>query len=269
MQTSMRSGCELVSADQACIRAPELNRQALQAALYSSHELRVESRDAIPKLVNWLSSQWGVVFRFNESVHNIVAPVVTTSRATLQAERIVFCPGASLTGPFSERIAAYGLTRSKLQMMRLRPAKHFKLSGAIMSELSLVRYSGYAKLAGAELLRQRLLKEESDALAHGVHLIAVQSDDGSLVVGDSHHYHATPDPFFLSEIEKIVLRELQLTLAPQDYSVTERWIGEYPSSHSQDAIIDQPDSQTRMVIVSSGTGASTAFGLAMDVFEKW
>ena len=41
----------------------------------------------------------------------------------------------------------------------------------------------------------RLQAEQPEHLAHGVHLIAVQSEDGSLVVGDSHHYGATPDPF--------------------------------------------------------------------------
>jgi hypothetical protein len=65
----------------------------------------------------------------------------------------------------------------------------------VVSDLSLLRYGGYAALPQAEALRRRLLREQPEALEHGVHLIVVQSADGSLVVGDSHHYGMTPDPF--------------------------------------------------------------------------
>jgi len=34
-------------------------------------------------------------------------------------------------------------------------------------------------------------------------------------------------------------------------------------------VIDAPDGATRVVLVTSGTGASTGFGIAHDVFETW
>ena len=54
-----------------------------------------------------------------------------------------------------------------------------------MSDLGLVRYLGYAELPEAAALRRRLEAEQAEHLANGIHLIAVQSEDGSLVVGDS------------------------------------------------------------------------------------
>jgi hypothetical protein len=51
--------------------------------------------------------------------------------------------------------------------------------------------------------------------------------------------------------------------------VSERWVGIYPSSASTDCLIDAPDDATRVVVVTSGTGASTAFGIAEDVFAGW
>ena len=71
----------------------------------------------------------------------------------------------------------------------------FTLPGALMSDLGLGRYLGYAELPAATTLKARLAVEQADHLKHGIHLIVVQSADGSLVVGDSHHYAATPDPF--------------------------------------------------------------------------
>ncbi len=57
------------------------------------------------------------------------------------------------------------------------------------------RYAGFADLPEAAPLKARVAAEQPDMLANGVHLIVVQSADGSLVVGDSHHYARTPDPF--------------------------------------------------------------------------
>jgi hypothetical protein len=51
--------------------------------------------------------------------------------------------------------------------------------------------------------------------------------------------------------------------------VVERWTGVYPTGHSADCLIVAPDAATRVVVVTSGTGASTAFGIAEDVFNAW
>jgi hypothetical protein len=51
--------------------------------------------------------------------------------------------------------------------------------------------------------------------------------------------------------------------------VLERWTGVYPSSSLQDALIEKVSDRLRIAIVTSGTGASTAFGLARDNFDDW
>jgi hypothetical protein len=51
--------------------------------------------------------------------------------------------------------------------------------------------------------------------------------------------------------------------------VVERWTGVYPTGAATDCVIEAPDAATRVVVVSSGTGASTAFGIAEEVFNGW
>ncbi len=46
--------------------------------------------------------------------------------------------------------------------------------------------------------------------------------------------------------------------------VIERWTGLYPSG-PEDAFVDEAGPGIRLVSVTSGTGASTAFGLAGEV----
>ena len=86
------------------------------------------------------------------------------------------------------------ITRCKLHMLRVRPDRAGALKAAIMSDLGLARYHGYAALPAADALKRRLDAEQPEHRSNGVHLIAVQSADGSLVVGDSHHYGPDPDP---------------------------------------------------------------------------
>src|SRR5690606_24394605 len=141
-----------------------------------------------------------VEFRFNTAVTSIEPRRLHTSAGAVTAAKIAICPGDDLTGLFADRVAKHGVTRCKLQMLRLADPG-FRLSAALLSDLSLLRYGGFAALPEAALLRRRIETEQADALENGVHLIVVQSADGSLVIGDSHHYGLTPDPFVSEEVD--------------------------------------------------------------------
>lgn len=131
-----------------------------------------------------------------------------------------------------------------------------------MSDLSLVRYLGYAALPDAQALRRTLEVAQPDHLENGIHLIVTQSADGSLVVGDSHHYAATPDPFADARVDELILDEFRAVFGRVP-PVIARWTGTYASaaSHSR---VTSPLPGVRVVTVTSGTGASTAFALAEE-----
>jgi D-hydroxyproline dehydrogenase subunit beta len=67
-------------------------------------------------------------------------------------------------------------------------------------------YLGY-QTPSLPALRARLEQEQAALLADGIHLIVVQGADGSLVVGDSHHYADAPDPFQPREVDDRILQE--------------------------------------------------------------
>lgn len=267
-ETEMGRECSVLTADEAAARVPVLRREALTGALYSPHDLRVESRTAIPALAAWLAAAHGVEFRWQTAVHEVDTPRLRTSNGTIEAEVCIVCPGDDRVSLLADRVAAYGMTRCKLQMLRVRPPAGWTLPTAVMSDLGLVRYLGYAELPEAAALKTVLASEQADALDNGVHLIVVQSADGSLVVGDSHHYDDTPDPFAPAGVEQIILDEMSAVLDLPGPQVIERWTGTYPSLPDRLAIIDRPDEVTRLVMVTSGTGASTAFAIAEEVVDE-
>ena len=264
--TEMGEACELISASAACARFPELRPAA--AVLYSPHEIRVESRTAIPRLAAWLGEAFGVTFLRQTAVHAVAPPSIATSHGDVEADAAIVCPGDDFATLFPDRLAPYELTRCKLHMLRVAPPGGLRLPMAVMSDLGLVRYLGYSELAPAAALKRRLEAEQPAHLANGVHLIVVQSADGSLVVGDSHHYAATPDPFAPEAVDALILDEFRATLDIGEPEVVERWTGTYASAPDRLALIERVSDTVRIVLITSGTGASTSFAIAEEVIGE-
>jgi D-hydroxyproline dehydrogenase subunit beta len=260
--TEMGEGCSVLSPAETRTRFPFLKEVA--GALYSPHEVRVESRTAIPLLAAWLAEAHDVTFMRNTMVHAVEPPSLETSRGLVSAEAVVVCPGDDLTSLFPERLAPHAITRSKLHMMRLAPVEP-QIDTAVMSDLGLARYLGYADLPEAAALKHRLEAEQAGHLANGIHLIVVRSADGSLVVGDSHHYAATPDPFAPASVDDLILDEFRAVFDVGQPGVLERWTGTYASAPDRLALIDRPADAVRLVMITSGTGASTSFAIAEEV----
>lgn len=274
MRTEMAEGNELVAADEAAARAPSLRSEGAVAAMWSPHELRVESRTAIPRLAAWLAEHHGVDFHWGETVIEAADGHVRTPTRRWHAGRVLLCPGTELTGVAAPALARHDLQLTRLQMLRVRPPSGWVLGSSVMADLSLVRYGGYAALPEAAALLARLRHEEAESLQAGIHLIVVQSADGTLVVGDSHHRFASPEPFADERVDTLILRHLHETLRLDGAQVVERWTGVYPTGGSAgsapvDCVIEAPDAATRVVVVTSGTGASTAFGIAEEVLDGW
>lgn len=255
------AGCRLVAP--AAAREAMPFRPGLLGALESPHERRVEPRSAIPALAAWLEGSCGVRMLRRVAVRDVAPGRVVTAAGTIEARAVAICPGPDLTTLFPEAFARAGTTLCRLQMLRLAPQKR-RLPMPAMSDESLVRYLGYAALPEAEPLRARIAAEAPALLADGIHLIVVQSADGSLIVGDSHHYDAAPEPFASDDVDARILDLCRAVLDLDDDRVIERWTGVYPSGPGL-TLVEAPESGVRLVSVTSGTGMSTAFALAEEV----
>jgi FAD dependent oxidoreductase TIGR03364 len=266
LQTEMGEGCRLMAADEFRKANHGLGGPELLGALLSPHELRVESRTAIPALAAWLRDAMGVVFFRETVVFDATPPRLHTSRGVIEAGAVVVCPGDDFVTLYPERIAGYGLRKCRLSMLKLADPG-FRLPSALMSDLSLTRYRGYAALPQARALEAKLRSEQPAHYDNGVHLIVVQGADGALVVGDSHHYDHLPGPFAPAEAEHAVLDEYRRATACEAPPVLERWTGVYAVADDRTYLIDTPEKDVRLVIVTSGTGASTGFGIAERVID--
>ena len=265
LATDMGAACRLVEPRELERYGESLRAETFAGALFSPHEARVESREAIPRLAAWLEQRFGVTFLRQTAVHSVAPPRLETSRGAVEAEATVVCPGDDFVSLHADRLERYGLTRCKLHMMRVRPKRIDARLPAVMSDLGMIRYLGYSELPGAKALRARLEAEQPAHIAAGVHLIAVRSADGALVVGDSHHYASTPDPFAPTTVDDLILNEYAQVFAGPPPEVIERWTGTYASAADRLMLVDRPSDALRIVLITSGTGASTAFAIAEEV----
>jgi len=265
LDTQMGADCRSLTPGEALDYVPALRKEGMRSALYSPHELRVESKDAIPKLAAWLEEKHGVAFHWSTAVTGIEGERIETSRGTLSAEAAVICPGDDFSTLFPERITPYGLKVCTLQMLRVAPATPVRFGAAVMSDLSFGRYEGFADLPEGRLLSARLDADCAEMRSAGIHVIAVQSSDGSLVVGDSHVYGNAQQPFAEERIDDLILQGFDEIFDMPGRRIAARWIGTYASASDRTVLVDKPADNIRLVMVTGGTGASTGFALGEQV----
>ena len=266
MATEMGEGCELLTHAQLQARHPDVPYQPCAAALISPHELRVEARSAVPAVAAWLRDALGVHFAPPASVIGCEPGQVITSAGTIRAGLIFVCPGDDLNALYPDVMAAHGVTRCKLQMLRLA-APGYRLPSPVMSDLGLTRYQGYSALPEAADIIAQMRAEQPDAVAAGIHLIAVQSGDGSLVVGDSHDYGDAPDPFLDEAIDDLIRAEFAATLGSPPPTIA-RWMGVYASSAQQNWFSTQVAPGVHVSVVTCGAGMSTGFAIGEQVVDR-
>lgn len=264
LTTEMGEGCRLLTPQAFRALAGGMGAGDLRGVLHSPHELRFESRTVIEIFSAYLRDVLGVTF-FNETVvFEAAPPRLHTSRGFVEAGAVVVCPGDDFVTLYSDHIAAYGLRKCRLSMLKLADPG-FRLPGVVMSDLGLARYRGYSSLPQAGPLVAKLREDHPGAFDHGVHLIIAQGADGGVIVGDSHHYDDLPGPFAPAQAEVEILDEYARCLGCPAPPVIERWTGVYAVAQDRTYLIDTPEPGVRLVMVTSGTGASTGFAIAERV----
>ena len=180
---------------------------------------------------------------------------------------MIVCPGADLTSLYPETFAESKARLCTLNMLRVRPRRAFKLNGSVMSDLSFARYDGFADLPEGQALGQLLDREQATEREAGVHLIVVQSADGSLIVGDSHDYSDRELPFRDTRVDGLILDEFHQVMNIGEADVTQHWLGVYPSA-DEVLFAESPEPGVVVATVTSGTGASTSFAIGEELVEK-
>lgn len=254
-------GCKLLSRSELISHYPNSSFGNVELALEGSLDLRINPRLAIPQLRRWLHEKHGVEFLDDQTISHVESGRVLVGNGVVECDQIFVCTGDNLSQMFGDQIRGLGVTRCKLQMMRLE-SNGTRFPSPIMSDLSLIRYGGFASMPSAQKLKDDLFSELPEFLENGIHIIIVQDLDGSLVVGDSHEYGLTFNSECSPKISNLIGRGFQSILPGYPIRISEQWFGSYATSKSDGWIFKPLESNIHLCLLTNGLGMSTSFGVA-------
>lgn len=223
-------------------------------------DMRVNPREVAPSLAEWLAGE-GVDFVWNTQVTGVCDGVVDTARGEFAAGRVVVCPGYRLMSLFPELAEKYSVRVCTLAMSLIdRPARIPQGLG-MLTGTSLVRYDGFAAMPGVPALREELAEREPELVDCVANLMVTGIGRG-LLVGDSHAYALSPEPFIDESVAQLLLDRACGLLGIDRPVVRQRWLGRYADSVETNLVLERPDARTAVLVVTSGIGMTLSFGLA-------
>src|SRR5262249_10714201 len=105
-------------------------------------------------------------------------------------------------------------------------------------------------------------------LEAGIHILMVQDQDGSLVVGDSHEYSSGDVNEILDAcVERLILSEAQKLLHLPSWEVTERWHGVYSMPRNAEVYRATIDQVIHVVTGIRAKGMTTGPALAREAID--
>ncbi len=260
----------LITAEKLIKYAPPVRTSNLLGGLWAPEVIKIDQRSAMDKLSDWLRETLEVEFLYNTEVHAIDSPQIATTQGTCQADQIIVCGGDEFKTLFPDTFTEAGVTKCRLQMLRTVPQpENWRLGSFVLGGLSIARYEGFQNCSGIVELKQQLNEQYPLHLEHGIHVIACQESDGSVTIGDSHHYDAVDvSPEQSREVDRLIQEYLAERVTLADPTIAQKWVGSYASLKDTDHLTLKPQSGVCLVTMTNGQGMTHGFAVAEDTIEN-
>ncbi len=236
----------------------------LAGGAFLRDDLRVDPRTTVASLADWLSRQPGVNLYWNTAAvafSHEGKTTVTTSRGEFTARQVFVCVGHDVDYLFPDLAAEHRIQRCALQMSLAAKPAGVEFAPAVLTATSMLRYPAFTDMPAAEALRQQVQESEPELLEIGSNVMFTQRPDGTIILGDSHHYHLTADPFLDESVTTALNADIQARLG-QPLEILQRWQGIYASSDVAPILVREIRPGVTVVSVTSGVGMTLSFGLA-------
>jgi hypothetical protein len=86
-----------------------------------------------------------------------------------------------------------------------------------------------------------------------------------VILGDTHHYGLTQDPFLHERLDALVAKYLDTFAVLPDARVAERWMGVYAKLPGKTEFVHEPEPGVTIVNALSGAGMTLSFGVAEEI----
>lgn len=250
--------------------SPDVNQNGLLGGLYSSTEVNVNPKRAIHTITHWLSRQKGCDLKYGEKALNISDRVVSTTISKYRANKILVCSGSDFQSLYPDILASSELVKSKLQMLRTDPQPDgYKLGPTLCGGLTLRHYASFKQCESLDVLKKRVARETPEFDDWGIHVMVSQNEFNELIIGDSHEYGYTFDPFDKSEINELILTYMKSFLDLKEVKIKETWHGVYAKHPEKTEFSAEPEEGVKIITGFGGAGMTFSFGFAEEEVYGW
>jgi D-hydroxyproline dehydrogenase subunit beta len=261
--------CSLLDVGDMVRKSPIIRYQGLRGGLWSETEATVYAREAVRKIPVWLQEKFGLIIKYGNVVREISLPLIKTARETWKVNKVIICSGADFETLYPEVFDQHPVSKCKLQMMKAVPEKKIVLGPTLCAGLTLRHYSAFSKCMSLTKLDARYDALEKQYKDHGIHVLVAQNSEGDLIIGDSHHYSRTVEPFDNEQVNQLILDYLNSFIEMGKIKITERWNGVYPKVQEATTLILEPEPGVMIVNGFGGAGMTLSFGVAEEVIAKF
>ncbi|MET4619002.1 FAD dependent oxidoreductase TIGR03364 [Arthrobacter sp. 2762] len=240
---------------------------AIVGGAFLPADLRVDPRTAAPDIAAWLQNQPGVQINWGTTVKDIGNGAVATTRGDFQADKVLVCVGHDLDYLFPEVTARYQVQQCALQMAMAPAPAGYTLDSAVLTGTSMTRYDGFTTMPAGEEVRQEIFGHSPELIDMGANVMFTRRPDGTLLLGDSHVYGQTIGPFQDEWMTSRLVGEIERVLGTS-LTVTQRWQGIYASSPLTSLLVEDINTTTTAITVTSGIGMTLSFGIAAETIGR-
>lgn len=250
---------------------PSLKQDYCQGALFFPEEISAEPLTMIHRVLAYLEEQYNLHYHPATLIQSAVqangtCEVEDQYGNLYQAEKVIICSGAEFQHLFPAIFAESDLEISKLQMLQTVPQQQVKISGNILTGLSIRRYESFRDCPSYAAIKS---KEPGDSLwkRWGIHILFKQSQDGSVIIGDSHEYadaNAVDELDFMIKdfINQYILQEARQIFRLDDWTIQQSWYGIYSQCKTQDVFLCDVAPNIHIVTGIGGKGMTASPGFA-------
>lgn len=264
------SSTKLLTANEVLDHSPFVKSDGLTGGLYSSTEVNVNPKTAIYAITKWLGKQQGCILKYGEKALDISGGIVSTSKSEYQADKVLVCSGSDFQSLYPEIFASSNLIKSKLQMLRTKPQPdEYKLGPTLCGGLTLRHYASFVQCRSLEVFKKRVAKETPEYDQWGIHVMVSQNENNELIIGDSHEYGQTFDPFDKREINELILDYLKSFLDLRTGNIKETWHGMYAKHPEKTEYVAEPEDGVKIITGFGGAGMTFSFGFAEEEIAGW
>jgi len=264
---------QLLSSSQCLTRYPGLRKDYCCGGLFFPEEISLDPRVMVSRVLKYLEEEMGLNYHPGTQIREVLAPAVRdTQNRTYKGHKILVCSGNEFKALFPEQFAKSDLLAVKLQMMETLPQPGLVLGPNILTGLSIRRYESFQECPSYPEIAAR---EEADSLwkKWGVHILFKQREDGSMIIGDSHHYQeaATADQLGMDieeDITRYILQEAQKIFDLPTYKLRRQWIGKYSQCKQRDIYQEEIEDHVYVLTGIGGKGMTAGPGYAAWHLEK-